>query len=223
MILKHLVLLISQLDKVESILLLLLFKSLHCRIHVDCECDDDVQSDDDAEVVEDDEEVSVEQFTAHDVNAHLHDHVPIIDNDQDKKSDVGAHQVVEVDKGVIVGNGRVCNNLRRVSLYLATEDDHAHLGKAVENCHHHNDQVIQRAHQVLECLKDDSHDFNLIQKCQKFKHSDEHNNFKDFDRVVVLLEVIICTKVPDHCWQIKELAKSLRPNSEMITVSFDDP
>ena len=44
----------------------------------------DVQPNDYAEVVEYHEEVTVDKLPPFDVNAHLHDHVPIIYNNQDE-------------------------------------------------------------------------------------------------------------------------------------------
>ena len=101
---------LSKAHQVKLILLLLIFQSLHGRVHVNREGYDDVEADDDAKVVKDDEEVAVPQVSASDVDAHRHNNIPIIYHDQDEKSEIRGHQVVEVDEVVVVWDRLVVEN-----------------------------------------------------------------------------------------------------------------
>ena len=98
------VLFFCQLDEVFPVCLLLLFQTHHSRIHINSESDDNVETDNDAEVVKDDEKVAVDHVASHDIHAHLHDNVPVVDDDEDEERDVGGHQVVKVDQIVVVGD-----------------------------------------------------------------------------------------------------------------------
>ena len=160
----YFVLIFGKSDEVEPIGLLLLFQSLNRCVHVDCECYDDVEANDDAKVVKDDEEVAPGCVASHDIDAHLHDDIPVIDDNENEESHIRRHQIIEVDEVVVVGDWRVLNDLWRILFNFSSKDDHAHLSEDVEDCHHDNDQVVKRSKQVLERLKDDTHDFDLIQE-----------------------------------------------------------
>ena len=116
------VLSLSKAHQVKLILLLLIFQSLHGRVHVNREGYDDVEADDDAKVVKDDEEVAVPQVSAPDVDAHRHNNIPIIYHDQDEKSEIRGHQVVEVDEVVVVWDGLVVEYCFWITCYQAAKN-----------------------------------------------------------------------------------------------------
>ena len=104
---------------------------------------------------------------------------------------------------------------------LPSENDHSELGKDVEDGHHDDDQVVERAEQVFHCFKDDSHGFDLVEKGQKFDHANEDNDLEDFDCVVIFDKVAIGQEVLDHGGNVKHLAKGLGPDSEVVLVRPD--
>ena len=215
------VLLFGQLDQIQSIGFLLFFKTLHGGVHVNGESDNDVESDDDAEIVEDNEEVAIDQFAAHNIDTHLHDDIPIIHDNQNEQSDIGRHQIIEVDEVVIVGDGGICDNFGAVRLDLATENYHADLGEHIKNGQHDNNQIVEWTKQVLQCFEDYAHYFDLVEQSQQFEHANENNHFKNLHSVIILLEVIVCVEVLDHGWQIEELTQGLRPDPKVISVGLD--
>lgn len=214
------VLLFRQLDQIQSIGFLLLFETLHGCVHVNGESDNDVEADDDAEIVEDYEEVAIDQFAAHNVDTHLHDDIPIIDDNQNEQSDIGRHQIIEIDKVVVVGDGGICNNFGAVRLDFAAENYHANLGEHIKNGHHDNNQIVEWAKQVLQCLEDYAHYLDLVEQCQQLKHADENNHFENLHRVIILLEVVICFEVFYHGWQVEDLTQGLRPDPKVIPVGL---
>ena len=139
------VLSLSKAHQVKFILLFLIFKSLHGRVHVNRKGYDDIEADDDAKVVKYDEEVAVPQVSVLDVDAHSNDDVPIIYHDQDEQSQIRGHQVVEVDKVVVVWDGLVVENCFWITCYQAAEYEHSQLSEYIENCQHDERQVVNRA------------------------------------------------------------------------------
>ena len=156
------VLSLSKAHQVELILLLLIFKSLHSRVHVNGEGYDDVETDNDTKVVKYYEEVAIPQVSTLNVDAHGHDNVPIINHNQDEESDVGGEQVIEVYEVVVVGDGLIVENSLRIFCYLATEYKHTQLRKYIENCQHDERQVVDRTQQILLGLKYDSHHLHFV-------------------------------------------------------------
>ena len=128
--------------QVELILLFLFFKSLHGRVHVNSEGYDDIEANDDAKVVKYDEEVADPQVTALNVDAHCHNDIPIIHYDQDEKSDIRGHQVVEVDEVVVVWYGLIVENFTWITCYQTAEYKHSPLSEYIENRQHDERQVV---------------------------------------------------------------------------------
>ena len=215
------VLLFGQSNQIGAIGLFLLLQAINCRVHVDSEGDDNVKSDNDPEVIEDDEKDSVKERASFDINTHLDDDIPIIDNNQDEQRDIRRHQIVEVDQVVVVWDRRVVHDLGRVASDFSSEYDHTNLGEAVHDDHHDNNQVVKWTEQVLEGLKDDSHDLDFVEKNEQLCHPNQDDDFEDFDSVVVLLVIACVAEEGDHGWDIEKLAQCLRPNSEMIAVSLN--
>ena len=199
-----------------------MLESLDSGIHINSEGNNDIESDNDTEVVEDDEVVAIDGGPWFDIDAHGHNHVPIVDHDQHEQGDVGRHQVIEVHQVIVVRDWRVVHDLGTVDSDQTTKHDRSDESENVKDCHHHNDQVVQWAKQVLQSLKDDSHSLDFEEKREEFEHADKDDDFEDFDRVVVLLEVVVGSEEHNHRRQVQQLAQSLRPDTEVVPVSFDD-
>mmetsp|Transcript_26389 Transcript_26389/g.30904 ORF Transcript_26389/g.30904 Transcript_26389/m.30904 type:complete len:597 (-) Transcript_26389:52-1842(-) len=216
------VLLLCQVKQVVFVLLLLVFEAAHGCVHIDGKGDDNIQADDDAEIVENHEEVAVGGASALHVHDHGDNHVPVVDHDEHEERDEGGHQVVEVHQVVVVWDRGVVHDLWAVLLYLATEHNHARLREHVENRHHDQDQVVERAQQILERLENDAHGLDLVKEGEQLDHAHEDDDLANLHRVVVLLEVALAHDEADEGGNIEHLAQGLRPDPEVVPIRLDD-
>ncbi len=101
----------SELEQILLVVIFFLLQSLDSGIHINSESNNDIESNNDTEVVEDDKVVAIDGGAWFDIDAHGHNHVPIVDHDQHEQSDVRRHQVVEIHQVIVVRDWRIVHDL----------------------------------------------------------------------------------------------------------------
>ena len=115
------------------------------------------------------------------------------------------------------------DNLSAILFDKTTEHQHGYLCENIEDRQHDQNEIVKWAQQVLDSLKDDTHCFDLVEKCEQFDHADEHNDFAHLDRVVVLLKVTLALDEVDQSRNVKYLTQGLGPDPEMVHVGLYRP
>ena len=115
----------------------------------------------------------------------------------------------------------IFRKLRHVALDQTTKVEHSEVGEEVKDDHQDREHVCQRHDHLAGRLNNDAEDTHLVQQIQELEETDEDDDLILLDKIVIQAKVVQIHQNTDCRINVKNLAHSLRPDTEFLLKCFE--
>ena len=115
-----------------------------------------------------------------------------------------------------------CCSKARFFLIFPPKIKNADVSEDLVNEKEQANQVHEGKHHISHSFNDDAHNLDFVEESEQFQVPDEDDHFEQLDDAVVGAHVIGMLEELHDGGQVQNLAKSLRPNSKVLSVALAD-